>query len=68
LDPTNIKRSTDYDKGLDDDKEHKLAKTSSSGLGIFDWINQFVVIPVFNFLSSYIGNFGIYHFTAYHYY
>lgn len=57
--PNKYKTLNDYDKGLDDDKELNLQKLVPLGWGIFGWINQFVVIPVFNFLSSYIGNFGI---------
>ena len=29
------------------------------GWGIFGWVNQYFVIPMFNFFSKYIGNFGI---------
>ncbi len=29
------------------------------GWGIFGWVNEWVVIPVFDFLSKYITNFGI---------
>ncbi len=29
------------------------------GWGIFGWVNRFVIIPVFNFLESYIDNYGI---------
>jgi YidC/Oxa1 family membrane protein insertase len=36
-----------------------LDRIVSLGWGIFRWINKFVFIPVFAFLSSYIGNFGI---------
>lgn len=57
--PNKYKTLNDYDKGLDNDKELNLQKLVPLGWGIFGWINQFVVIPVFNFLSSYIGNFGI---------
>lgn len=28
------------------------------GWGILGWINKFIVIPTFNFLSEYIGNYG----------
>lgn len=28
------------------------------GWGIFGWINRFLVIPIFNFLSHYISNYG----------
>ena len=36
-----------------------LDRIVSLGWGIFRWINKFVFIPVFTFLSSFIGNFGI---------
>lgn len=29
------------------------------GWGIFGWVNRFAVIPVFNFLSKFISNYGI---------
>jgi YidC/Oxa1 family membrane protein insertase len=29
------------------------------GWGIFGWVNRFAVIPIFNFLGSYISNYGI---------
>ncbi len=29
------------------------------GWGIFGWVNRFAVIPLFNFLGSFISNFGI---------
>jgi YidC/Oxa1 family membrane protein insertase len=29
------------------------------GWGIFGWINRYAVIPVFNFLEGFIGNYGI---------
>ncbi|QZT38959.1 membrane protein insertase YidC [Halosquirtibacter xylanolyticus] len=29
------------------------------GWGIFGWVNKLIVIPVFNFLSKYIGSYGI---------
>jgi YidC/Oxa1 family membrane protein insertase len=37
----------------------QLDRIVSLGWGIFRWINKYVFIPVFGFLSSYIGNFGI---------
>jgi len=36
-----------------------LDRIVSLGWGIFRWINKFVFVPVFAFLSSFIGNFGI---------
>jgi YidC/Oxa1 family membrane protein insertase len=40
-------------------KGKQLDRIVSLGWGIFRWINKYVFIPVFNFLSLYIGNFGI---------
>jgi YidC/Oxa1 family membrane protein insertase len=36
-----------------------LEKLVPLGWGIFGWVNMFIVIPLFNFLGSFIGNFGI---------
>lgn len=36
-----------------------LEKLVPLGWGIFGWINRFAVIPIFNFLDNYIGNYGI---------
>ncbi len=37
----------------------QLDRIVSLGWGIFRWINKYIFINVFNFLSSFIGNFGI---------
>jgi len=37
----------------------QLDRIISLGWGIFRWINKYVFIPVFSFLSSFIGNYGI---------
>jgi YidC/Oxa1 family membrane protein insertase len=50
--PTNYKSLTIYDKNLE--------KIISLGWGIFGWINMFIFIPLFGFLSSTLGlSFGI---------
>ena len=36
-----------------------MEKLLPLGWGIFGWVNKFVVIPIFNFLSEYIGSFGL---------
>ncbi|MFI3261628.1 MAG: membrane protein insertase YidC [Rikenellaceae bacterium] len=36
----------------------KFEKLIPLGWGIFGWINRFIVIPTFNFLSAHIANFG----------
>ena len=48
----------DY-KVLSQYKGKQLDRIVSLGWGIFRWINKFVFIPVFTFLSSFIGNYGI---------
>lgn len=48
----------DYDI-LSKYKGKQLDRIVSLGWGIFRWINKFVFIPVFSFLSSFIGNYGI---------
>lgn len=48
-----------YDKDAKSDNELKLEKLVPLGWGLFGWINEFVVIPIFNFFSSFIGSFGI---------
>lgn len=36
-----------------------LTEVADLGWGIFGWINRIIFIPVFNFLSSFIGNYGL---------
>ncbi len=36
-----------------------LEKIIPLGWGIFGWINRFMIIPVFNFLSGFMSNYGI---------
>jgi YidC/Oxa1 family membrane protein insertase len=45
--PTDYKLLNSYDKNLD--------KIISLGWGIFGWINKFIFIPLFGFLSAYIA-------------
>ena len=37
----------------------QLDRIVSLGWGIFRWINKYLFIPLFSFLSSFIGNYGI---------
>jgi len=45
--PTDYKILKDYDRGMD--------KIIPLGWGIFGWINKFIFIPLFGFLSSFMG-------------
>jgi YidC/Oxa1 family membrane protein insertase len=40
-------------------KEYKLQDLVSVGKGMIRWINQFVIIPIFDWLSRFIGNYGL---------
>ena len=37
----------------------QLEKLVFLGKNIIGWINRFVIIPIFNWLDNYIGNYGI---------
>ncbi|MGB5463224.1 MAG: membrane protein insertase YidC, partial [Aureibaculum sp.] len=50
--PTNYRILNKY-KGTD------LSDVADLGWGIFGWINKIVFVPVFSFLSSFIGNYGL---------
>jgi YidC/Oxa1 family membrane protein insertase len=41
------------------DKDLDLTKLVPLGWGILGWINRFIVIPIFDFLSRFISNYGI---------
>ena len=47
------------DKGLPDSQKLHLEKLVPLGWSGFRWINQYFIIPLFNFLSKYISNYGI---------
>lgn len=46
-------------KLLKEYKSYKLVELVSLGRGIIRWINQIVIIPIFDWLNRFIGNFGI---------
>ncbi|MBS3992263.1 MAG: membrane protein insertase YidC [Bacteroidetes bacterium] len=49
--PSDYKILTSYE-------DKNLADVINLGWGIFGWLNKFLFLPVFNFLSSFISNFG----------
>lgn len=49
--PSDYRILNNYDRNLDE--------VIPLGWGIFGWINRFVFIPTYDFLSSFIGSFGI---------
>ncbi|MFV0390599.1 MAG: membrane protein insertase YidC [Paludibacteraceae bacterium] len=57
LGPNHYKTLSSYDKGVD--KNERLHLRELISLGWFGFVNRYFVIPMFNFFSKYIGNFGI---------
>ena len=48
-----------YDKGLSGNEELELKRLVPLGWGIFRWINQLLIIQMFNLFGSFICNYGI---------
>lgn len=59
LGPNHFKTFSAYDKKQPKDEKLYLRKLIPLGGSIISWINRFLIIPVFNFLSGFIGNYGI---------
>ena len=59
--PTKFSLLQDYSNkeftGIEEDL--RLEKIVPLGWGVFAWVNQYVIIPIFNFLSGFISNYGI---------
>lgn len=50
---------SDYDEVLKADEDLDLTELIPLGWPIFRWINTLIIIPVFTFLGSFIGNYGL---------
>ena len=59
LGPNKFNILASYDKGVAKEEKLQLHKLIPLGWGIFGWINRYMIIPMFNFFSKYIGNYGI---------
>jgi len=57
--PNHYKTLSSFDAGMDGDAKLGLNNIIPLGWGIFGWVNKFAIIPMFNFFSTFIGNFGI---------
>ena len=57
--PNHYKTLSSYDKGVDSDSKLRLNKIIPLGWGIFGWVNQFAIIPMFNLFSRFMGDFGL---------
>jgi len=57
--PNQYKILTAIDKGFKPDTDLQLNKLIPLGWGIFGWVNRFAIIPMFNFFSQFMSNFGL---------
>lgn len=59
LGPNHYKTLAAYDKGVEKENKLQLNKLVPLGWKLWGWINRIAVIPMFDFFSRYISNFGI---------
>ena len=57
--PNDYPLLSDIDDTIYPDEDMDLTSLVPLGWGLFRWINQIIVIPVFDFLGRYIANYGI---------
>ncbi len=57
--PNDYPLLSSLDDVISPDEDLELTRLVPLGWGIFRWINKFIVIPVFSFLSGFISNYGI---------
>ena len=48
-----------YDKGVSSDDQLDLEQLVPLGASVFRWVNQYFVIPMFDFLGKYISSYGL---------
>jgi len=48
-----------YDKNVSDGDRLELDKLVPLGASLFRWINKGMILPMFNFFESFIGNYGL---------
>ena len=57
--PNDYPLLSSIDDEIDNDEGLSLTRLVPLGWGLFRWINQIIVIPVFSFLGKFIDNYGI---------
>ncbi len=57
--PNQYKILSSYDKELKGDDKLNIKSLVPLGWGIFGWVNQFAIIPMFNLFSKFMSNFGL---------
>jgi len=48
-----------YDRGVASEDQLQLQKLVPLGWGIFRWVNQLLIIPMFDFFGSFMSNYGL---------
>ncbi|MDR3137920.1 MAG: membrane protein insertase YidC [Tannerellaceae bacterium] len=48
-----------YDVDKEEGEKLELSKLVSLGTSVFRWINQYFILPIFDFMGKYIGNYGL---------
>lgn len=57
--PNQYKILSAIDSGTKNEADLQLNKLIPLGWGIFGWVNRFGIIPMFNFFSMFMSNFGL---------
>ena len=57
--PNKYKLLRKYSKKYEPDNDLELDKILNLGWTIFGWVNKYLIIPIFDILSSFIHNYGI---------
>lgn len=57
--PNDYPLLSSLDDFISPDEDLELTRLVPLGWGLFRWINKFIIIPVFTFLSGFISNYGI---------
>jgi YidC/Oxa1 family membrane protein insertase len=57
--PNKFKLLRKYSKNYEKDNDLQLDKILKLGWAIFGWVNKYLIIPIFDFLSSFIHNYGL---------
>ncbi|HKL96126.1 MAG TPA: membrane protein insertase YidC [Paludibacteraceae bacterium] len=59
LGPNHYKTLSHYDKDVASDQKLRLQELIPLGWSLFRWVSSLLIIPMFNFFGSFIGNYGL---------
>lgn len=58
--PNSYQLLSSLDDGVENsENQYNLEDLIPLGWGIFGWVNKYLIIPIFNFLGSFINNYGL---------